>query len=172
MSYKGHSLFHLHWYQPWCQRAQGTSHCVMSIAYSGGEWTEFNPPAIWSRRQRAQLYGYNDIAVGRPNLLHMTAHLMSYPIYTVQVHCQLLSHIAGLQQNQHAKKSVANGSSGSNSFSCHETCAACEHEMLGYQLDLSIKPDSVVCSLVTCLQCLLVSFQIFYSICVSHQFSI
>jgi len=44
----------------------------------------------------------------------MTAHLMSYPIYTVQVDSQLLNHIAGLHQNQRAVKSVANGCSSSN----------------------------------------------------------
>ncbi len=86
----------------------------MSVACSGGEWTEFNLAAIWSRKRRVQLYGYNDIAVGRPNFLCMTAHLMSYPIYTVQVHSQLLSHTAGLHQNKDAVKSVANDCSGNN----------------------------------------------------------
>ncbi len=69
-------------------------------------------------------------------------------------------------------KSVANGCSGSNHLSCHETCAACEHEMLGYQLDLCIRPDNVVCSLVTCLQCFLVSFHIRHSVHVLRQFSL
>ena len=102
--------------QHWCQHAHCTFHCDMSLASSGGEWTEFNPPAMWSRKQRAQLYGYNDIAVGRPNFLRMTAHLMSYPIYTVQVDPQLPSHMAGLHQSQHAVKWLCH---------CHaKTCAA------------------------------------------------
>ncbi len=114
MSYKLCCPSHLYWYQPWFKHAHCTFHCVMSVSYAGGEWTEFNPAAIWSRKLRAQLYGYNDIAVGRPNLLRMTAHLMSYPIYTVQVDSQLLNHIAGLHQIQRAVKSVANGCSSSN----------------------------------------------------------
>lgn len=46
----------------------------------------FNPVARWPRKQRAELYGGNDIAVGQPNLLQMTAAQLVYPLYTVQVY--------------------------------------------------------------------------------------
>lgn len=52
---------------------------------TGGDWVHFNSPAHWPRRQRAALYGYNDIAVGKPNFLQMTAAQLAYPLFSVQV---------------------------------------------------------------------------------------
>lgn len=57
-----------------------------SLHPAGSAWTHFNAAARWPRKQRAQLYGANDMAIGQPNLLHMTAAQLVYPLYTVQVY--------------------------------------------------------------------------------------
>ena len=56
------------------------------LQLAGSDWMHFNPVARWPRKQRAELYGSNDIAVGQPTLLQMTAAQLVYPLYTVQVY--------------------------------------------------------------------------------------
>ncbi len=56
--------------------------CSMS---AGGDWSTFNALSIWPRRDRASLYGSNDVAAGRPDLLRMVAAYLCQPIYIVQV---------------------------------------------------------------------------------------
>ena len=51
----------------------------------GAGWKVFNTAGTWPRRARAQLYGMNDMATGKPNLLSMAAGLLIYPVYVVQV---------------------------------------------------------------------------------------
>ena len=57
-----------------------------SLHIAGSDWTHFNSVAYWPRKQRAKLYGSNDIVVGQHNLLRMTAAQLVYPLYTVQVY--------------------------------------------------------------------------------------
>ncbi len=52
---------------------------------AGGDWSTFNALSIWPRRDRASLYGSNDVAAGRPDLLRMVAAYLCQPIYIVQV---------------------------------------------------------------------------------------
>ena len=52
---------------------------------AGGDWSTFNALSIWPRRDRASLYGSNDVAAGRPNLLRMAAAYLCQPIFIVQV---------------------------------------------------------------------------------------
>ena len=52
---------------------------------SGAEWSVFNSPADWNRREVAQLYGCNDMTTGRPRLLKLAGGLLIYPVYVVQV---------------------------------------------------------------------------------------
>ncbi|DBB14077.1 TPA: hypothetical protein ACH3X3_001037 [Trebouxia sp. C0006] len=51
---------------------------------AGGDWSTFNALSIWPRRDRASLYGSNDVAAGRPDLLRMVAAYLCQPIYIVQ----------------------------------------------------------------------------------------
>ncbi|KAA6428240.1 MAG: hypothetical protein FRX49_01836 [Trebouxia sp. A1-2] len=51
---------------------------------AGGDWSTFNALSIWPRRDRASLYGSNDVAAGRPNLLRMAAAYLCQPIFIVQ----------------------------------------------------------------------------------------
>ena len=52
---------------------------------AGADWSIFNPPASWLRREVAQLYGNNDMQTGRPIFLKMAGALLIYPLYVVQV---------------------------------------------------------------------------------------
>lgn len=52
---------------------------------AGADWSIFNPPASWQRREIAQLYGNNDMQTGRPNFPKMVGALLIYPLYVVQV---------------------------------------------------------------------------------------
>ncbi len=52
---------------------------------AGADWSIFNPPASWQRREVAQLYGNNDMQTGRPNFSKMVGALLIYPLYVVQV---------------------------------------------------------------------------------------
>ncbi len=52
---------------------------------AGGDWSMFNALSTWPRRDRASLYGSNDVAAGRPDLLRMVAGYLCQPIYIVQV---------------------------------------------------------------------------------------
>ena len=52
---------------------------------AGGDWSTFNTLSSWPRRDRASLYGSNDVAAGRPDLLRMVAAYLCRPIYVVQV---------------------------------------------------------------------------------------
>ncbi|DBA99058.1 TPA: hypothetical protein ACH3X1_014197 [Trebouxia sp. C0004] len=51
---------------------------------AGGSWSTFNAQSSWPRRERASLYGSNDVAAGRPHLLTMVAAYLCQPIYIVQ----------------------------------------------------------------------------------------
>ena len=53
---------------------------------AGGDWSTFNTLSSWPRRDRASLYGSNDVGAGRPELLRMVAAYLCQPIYIVQVH--------------------------------------------------------------------------------------
>ncbi len=55
------------------------------LCAAGAEWSIFNPPASWQRREVAQLYGNNDMQTGRPNFPKMVGALLIYPLYVVQV---------------------------------------------------------------------------------------
>ncbi len=52
---------------------------------AGADWSIFNPPASWQRREVAQLYGNNDMQTGRPKFSKMVGALLIYPLYVVQV---------------------------------------------------------------------------------------
>ena len=49
------------------------------LCAAGAEWSIFNPPAGWQRREVAQLYGNNDMQTGRPNFPKMVGALLIYP---------------------------------------------------------------------------------------------
>ena len=79
-----------------------------SLHIAGSDSTHFNSVARCTRKQRPELYGSNDIAVGQPNLLHMPAAQLVYPLYTVQVYLCLTSqdllhasYLAQLSFDQH-----------------------------------------------------------------------
>ncbi len=55
------------------------------LCAAGADWSIFNPPASWQRRQVAQLYGNNDMQTGRPSFLKMVGAFLIYPLYVVQV---------------------------------------------------------------------------------------
>ncbi|DBA90734.1 TPA: hypothetical protein ACH3X1_003944 [Trebouxia sp. C0004] len=51
---------------------------------SGATWDGFNAVGTTKRRERVQLYGMNDMALGRPSFLQMVAHVFSSPMYLIQ----------------------------------------------------------------------------------------
>lgn len=57
---------------------------------AGSDWSAFNALSSWSRKDRACLYGSNDVAAGCPNLLKMAAGHLAQAIYIVQVQEALL----------------------------------------------------------------------------------
>ena len=66
---------------------------------AGAEWTIFNPPFNWQRRDVQLLYGSNDMSVGRPSFLRMAGEVLIFPPFLVQV-CLLL-HVKLLDCKQH-----------------------------------------------------------------------
>ena len=52
---------------------------------AGAEWDRFNMAASWNRKERAHLYGLNDMSVGRPSFPRMFLSALSNPMYLVQV---------------------------------------------------------------------------------------
>ena len=67
----------------------GSGHCCMrptgSSGAAGKEWSHFNVVPKWPRRERASLYGSNDVAAGHPNLLKITWQQLCQPMFVVQV---------------------------------------------------------------------------------------
>ena len=73
----------------------------------GQDWSSFNLARQWPRRQRAELYGSNDVTAGRPNLLLMAAQQLAQPLFIVQV----LLCMPRLSSDQFAYRAV-----------CHHVC--------------------------------------------------
>ena len=65
-------------------------------AVTGAEWSVFNPTRSWSRRNRAQLYGLNTMAAGKPNVFDMAFRFLLHPIYIIQVGLSVLDVALGL----------------------------------------------------------------------------
>ena len=62
--------------------------CVASmlcLLCAGANWNEFNTAGSWGRKARAQLYGANDMSVGRPSFPQLVLSTLSNPMYLVQV---------------------------------------------------------------------------------------
>ena len=57
------------------------------LSLTGATWKAFNAAALSVRRQRAHMYGLNDMAVGRPVFVNMLARVLGSPIYVIQVWC-------------------------------------------------------------------------------------
>ena len=60
---------------------------TMLILTAGHDWSSFNLTRQWRRHERADLYGSNDVAAGRPDLLLMAAQQLLQPLFIVQVSC-------------------------------------------------------------------------------------
>ena len=60
------------------------------VSGAGADWKIFNTAGSWPRQARAQLYGSNDMATGKPHALSMAAGLLVYPVYVIQVSLPLL----------------------------------------------------------------------------------
>ena len=57
------------------------------LCAAGADWSIFNPPDSWQRREVVQLYGNNDMQTGRPSFLKMVGAflIVGAPLYVVQV---------------------------------------------------------------------------------------
>ena len=53
---------------------------------SGAEWTTFNPPTTWPRRNRCMLYGHNDLQLAKPFFFPILLQTLSFVLFVVQVH--------------------------------------------------------------------------------------
>lgn len=53
--------------------------------YIGVTWEKFNAGGLTLRKERAHLYGLNDMSIGRPSLSRMVANAFSSPMYLIQV---------------------------------------------------------------------------------------
>lgn len=60
-----------------------SARCYLLCA--GASWSIFNTHSSWPRPVRAQLYGRNDMATGRPSFLYMAFTMLTYPIWLIQV---------------------------------------------------------------------------------------
>ncbi len=55
------------------------------VNVAGGDWTTFNPPESWPRRQRRLVYGANEVPVAEPNFILLLVAELLRPLFLFQV---------------------------------------------------------------------------------------
>lgn len=61
-----------------------TSSCYV-CGSTGAEWTTFNVPTSWPRRDRCMLYGHNDLQLAKPHFFPIYLQTLSFILFLVQV---------------------------------------------------------------------------------------
>lgn len=59
--------------------------CQTQVVDVGATWDGFNAGWPSTRRERANIYGPNDMSIGRPSLPAMVAHAFNNPLFQIQV---------------------------------------------------------------------------------------
>ena len=55
------------------------------VGSTGAEWTTFNVPTSWPRRNRCMLYGLNDLQLAKPYFFPIYLQTLSFILFVVQV---------------------------------------------------------------------------------------
>jgi hypothetical protein len=66
-------------------QAEARSSKLTVHKFSGADWTTFNLPTKWPRRDRCLLYGHNDLQLAKPYFFPILLQTLSFVIFLIQV---------------------------------------------------------------------------------------